>query len=508
MNASKPLTVDVSDAPFCAKGDGKTNDRAAIQAAIDHVYARGGGTVVLSAAKTFLSGGIVLRSGVTLLFGDGATLLQSPCRGDYVKPVGDGYEPYEPCYGHNFSPQIKWSHNWYRNYPLIFAPEGSHDFAVRGGGTIRMMEVTDPEKIIKICPIGFYRCHDFEICDVHITDYHSYALMPFTCRNGLFRNLKIDRWSHGNGDGVCLMNCQHIRVTGCEMFTGDDSVYIFSSCRDPRRSEWWNSDDPQPSIDIEVDHNDLKSNHCKAFGMILWGLNCEDPEKVEVRDVFVHDNHIETMGNWLYNPYTDRAGFPPVTHVRFENNVIDGIEQNFFETQISDMNFFHSMTSVKNGGFGDGRCFWSMRKNGEEDSVGVCRGPETDRPYGYIDHLDAGDAAIYQGVYLKADVPCCFKADVMTSGCECRLFVRDLDTGALIASVSFDNTEWEPKTLSFRVPRDGNYHIGLERGGATEGYARMTGADLGNHEAAFGFRDAIFDNGKMIFKYNDNLFKR
>ena len=488
------ITVRVTDAPYLAAGDGVANDRAAIQSAIDDVFARGGGTVELTGGRTFLSGGVVLRSGVTLLFGDGATLLQSPDRDDYVKPVGDGYAPYRPVIGHNFSAEIKWSHCWYHNYPFIFAPEGTHDFAVRGAGTIRMMEVGDPEEIIKICPIGFFRCHDFEIADVRITNYHSYALMPFTCRGGVFRNLRVDSWSHGNGDGICLMNCQDIRVTGCDMFCGDDAVYIFSSCRDPRKGEWWDSDDPQPSVNIEVDHNHLRTNHCKAFGMILWGLNCEDLEKVEVRDVYVHDNYFETMGNWLYNPYTDKAGYPPVTHVRFENNVIDAIESNFFETQIGDMNFFRSTTLLHNGGFGQGRCFWVMREDGGR--AGVVRGAE---PYGYIDELDKGDAALYQGIYVAAGRPVLLRAEAMTSGDPCRLFVRDLDTGELIASREFSNTEWTEILFEFEVPKDGNYHIGLERGEARNGFARIRGVRLANDPAATGFTDVVFDRGKMLY---------
>ena len=170
--------------------------------------------------------------------------------------------------------------------------------------------------------------------------------MPFTCENGLFRNIKITDWSYGNGDGICMMNCRNMRVTGCDMYTGDDSVYIFSSYRDPRGSVWWNSNDPQPSENIEIDNNHLRSNHCKAFGMILWGIDCPDLEKVEVRNVYVHDNYFETMGNWLWNPYSDRGGYPPVTGVRFENNRIDGIESNFFETQISDMTGFRSMAHL------------------------------------------------------------------------------------------------------------------------------------------------------------------
>ena len=57
-----PITVRVTDAPFCAAGDGKTNDRAAIQAAIDRVYHSGGGTVILNGNTTFLTSGLVLKT--------------------------------------------------------------------------------------------------------------------------------------------------------------------------------------------------------------------------------------------------------------------------------------------------------------------------------------------------------------------------------------------------------------------------------------------------------------
>ena len=112
---TNPLTVRVTDVAFGAKGDGQTNDRAAIQAAIDHVYHNGGGTVVLDGNTTFLTVGLVLKTGVELHFEDGAVLLQSGAHNAYYKPVGDGYEPYQLMFGHNWSETIKWSHTWYKN---------------------------------------------------------------------------------------------------------------------------------------------------------------------------------------------------------------------------------------------------------------------------------------------------------------------------------------------------------------------------------------------------------
>ena len=495
-----------------AVGDGRTDDRAAIQRAIDKAAAAGGGIVELPAGKRFLSGGLFLRSGITFRFGEGAELVQNPDPDGYVKPEGDRLVPYRPGYGHNKYPDIKWSHLWYYNYPLLFAGEGVHDVRITGRGTIRMMDDAEPEKILKICPIGFYRVRNFEISGVEITDYHSYAVMPFTCENGLVKDVVIHNWSHGNGDGICMMNCRDMRIHGCRMFTGDDSVYIFSSYRDPRGGGWWSSDEPQASENIEIDHNDLRSDHCKAFGMILWGIDCPDQEKVEVRNVYIHDNHFQTMGNWLYNPYTTKAGCPPVTHVRFENNRIEAIEPNFFETQISDMNYFHSSREIHNGNFGDGKVFWVFGKNKHPDSVSVCRNSDTENgACGCISHLDEGDASLYQGVFIRSGEPCALWARVRTSGVKCRLFVRDLDSGELAASLDFENTEWEKKTLGFTVPKDANYRVGIERGEASEGKAEIDEMRLlGNCDAAFGYKCVGMDpcrDWKPLYFYDEHLWK-
>ncbi|MCQ2471483.1 MAG: glycosyl hydrolase family 28 protein [Clostridia bacterium] len=495
------LKVYVTQPPFNAKADGKTNDREAIQNAIDFVYSQGGGTVILDSGKTFLSSGIVIRSNVTLLFGDDTVVIQSNCKDDYVKPTADGgYEPYEVIFGHNYDEKIKWSHVWYKNYPFIFAQEGAHDFAVKGNGTLIMAQGNDTNKIVKTCPVGFYRVSDFEIADITIKNYHGYAMMPFTCKRGIFRNLKISEWSFGNGDGICMMNCQDMRVTGCKMFTGDDSVYIFSSYKDPRASEWWSSAEPQPSINIEIDHNDLKSNHCKAFGMILWGIDCPDLEKVEVRNVYVHDNHFETMGNWNFNPYTTKVAPHPVTNVRFENNTIDGIEENFFETVITDMNYYRSSRHFCNREFNDGKVFWSYKANKNESSAIIEKGEEFN--CFCISHFDEGDASVYQGLFIEAGVPCAVKMEVLSSGVKGRMFVKDLDTGEIVNSQEFDNTEWEEITMPVNVRKSGNYHIGIENAESKDGFCKIKNALLlGNRENAFGYNDVIFDRGKIIYKF-------
>lgn len=497
---SEKVYVKATDSPFNAAADGVTNDRAAIQAAIDYVYSNGGGTVELDSGKVFMSTGIVIKSNVELHFGDGTMLLQSPFAEEYYKPEGDSYEPYTPIIGHNYSETIKWSHTWYKNYPFIFAPEGSHDFKITGNGTLRMSECDDPTKLVRTCPIGFYRVSNFEISDITINNYHGYAMMPFTCEYGLIKNVKIFEWSFGNGDGICMMNCRHMRVTGCKMFTGDDSVYIFSSYNDPRGSEWWSSAEPQASEDIEIDHNDLESNHCKAFGMILWGIDCPDLEKVEVRDVYVHDNHFKTMGNWLYNPYTTNTAPHPVTSLRFENNVIDAIEQNFFETRVSGMNQFKSMPTILNGDFKDGRVFWIFEKNSEADSVTIHRGEDR---FARLGHLEAGRAALCQGLYIKAEEKAMLFAAVSAGNAKGRLFVRPLEGGENVAEVEFANADSRRVSLEFTVPADGNYLVGVESASEEPGSITVTEVEFaGNIDSGTSYNRITKEGGKIIYYYD------
>ena len=94
-------TCRVTDAPFRAAGDGRTECREAIQRAIDEAARQGGGRVVLPAGGTYRSAPLILRNHVELHIEEGAVLQQTEDAAQYVRPSAAGYERYQPRYGHN-----------------------------------------------------------------------------------------------------------------------------------------------------------------------------------------------------------------------------------------------------------------------------------------------------------------------------------------------------------------------------------------------------------------------
>ena len=81
---SKAFSQDYNIVDFGAVSDGKTLNTTAIQNAIDRAFKDGGGRVLVPSGR-FLTGSIVLKSGVEINLAKKATLLGSTTPGDYVK---------------------------------------------------------------------------------------------------------------------------------------------------------------------------------------------------------------------------------------------------------------------------------------------------------------------------------------------------------------------------------------------------------------------------------------
>ncbi len=126
-HASSPMVFDVRR--YGTKGDGKTMDTAAINAAIEAAAAAGGGTVYFPAG-VYASYSIRLKSSVALYLDQGATILAAPT--PYEGTTSGGYDAAEPQGA--WEPYQDYGHNHWHN-SLIWG-ENLHDISILGPGLI------------------------------------------------------------------------------------------------------------------------------------------------------------------------------------------------------------------------------------------------------------------------------------------------------------------------------------------------------------------------------------
>jgi polygalacturonase len=209
MSATICVAKDFNVQTLGAVGNGQTNNTAIFQKALDECAAAGGGNVFVPAGD-YLIGSIELKSHTTLQLATNAILRGSSNLDDYPIVLA------------------RWEGRWVPAHrPLIYATNASH-IAVVGPGRIvghpslggRQM----PRRPALIEPI---QCTDVRFQDFS-TEYRSmWSIHPTYCENVSAKNLTI-RSTGGNGDGIDVDSCKHVRIEHCDISTGDDCIAIKS----------------------------------------------------------------------------------------------------------------------------------------------------------------------------------------------------------------------------------------------------------------------------------------
>jgi len=200
---------------FGSIGDGKTNDAAAIQKAIDECNEKGGGRVVVPAPNTYLSGSFVLKSNVELNIERGATIAASSNPDDFV--------------------------NWKGRQRVFIVGDKANNVSITGGGVIdgggrHFIETALPYiyRMKKQRPftIILTGCSNLTIKDIVLRDGALWTVRLSGCEDVVIHGIRIlNDLKIPNNDAIDLDRCKNVRISDCHIESGDDCICL-KACKE------------------------------------------------------------------------------------------------------------------------------------------------------------------------------------------------------------------------------------------------------------------------------------
>jgi hypothetical protein len=180
-----------------------------IQDALDSCANAGGGVVTIPSG-TFIIGTLQLRSHVTLHLENGSRLKGSPRIEDYPAVAG----AFTDAVGQR------------RNRCLIYA-NGTKRSAITGQGTIDGNgSAFGFEEDGRPFMIRFIDCEEVTVTGVTLVDSPGWVSHYLGCENVAIHGVTIRSHTNGNNDGIDIDSCRRVRITACDLDTGDDAICI------------------------------------------------------------------------------------------------------------------------------------------------------------------------------------------------------------------------------------------------------------------------------------------
>jgi polygalacturonase len=292
---------DYSVRDFGAQGDGKTNDTAAVQAAIDQC-AKTGGSVVFPPGE-FRTGMIRLKSHVTIELRNQAVWRAIPDVSLYPKVV-EGLPP-----------------------AFLFA-EDEEDLHITGQGKIHgsgdAHEAFIPgrEQVKGPRPFGLLlrRCRNLSLSGITLESSAYWMLRPEDCDDVVISGVKVLNHANFNNDGFDICDCHRVVISDCILDCEDDAICLKShSAR---------------GVEDIVVNNCIVSSHASAikFGTASHGaFNRIAVSNCVVRpSSFRETLHPIQMINGITGIDLASTDGAALTNVSFNNIVIDGPLTAFF----------------------------------------------------------------------------------------------------------------------------------------------------------------------------------
>ncbi len=285
-----------------------------IQRAIDSCAARGGGTVVFPAGN-YRTGGLHLKSNVTLQLEKGAILQGSNRLEDYGA--------------------WKWTN-------ALIMGEDLKNVAIVGEGTLDGIDLKNPAGEAGFRgphAIRLTKCDSITIKDITIVRSANWAMNFRHCSRGYVANVKV----RGGHDALHTRFCNNFTVRDCDFRTGDDCFagndnrdFNIQNCKlntscNAFRFGCLNLVVKNCSIWGPGEYPHIKQNRNNTLSAFVhFSPEDEDPELVSgnwlIQDVTV--NHVDNVFNYNYPDGLWQTG-QPATDITFENLVATDVKKSF-----------------------------------------------------------------------------------------------------------------------------------------------------------------------------------
>ncbi len=224
-----PVAAFAGDYPasmFGIRSDGVTLNTRSIQYAVDYIHDGGGGKLVFEVGR-YLTGSIHLKSDVGLELKEGAVLLGSLNPFDYDKE------------GHTDNSR----------FTALLLADGQRNISISGrgmidgrgrevaanivalvhSGIIRDPLVSDrPNEANRPMLIYFRSCSGVTVKDVTLANAASWVETYDQCSGLMIDSIRVDSKAYWNNDGMDIVDCSQVRVTGCFVDAADDGICLKS----------------------------------------------------------------------------------------------------------------------------------------------------------------------------------------------------------------------------------------------------------------------------------------
>jgi hypothetical protein len=212
---------------FGAQGNGHLPDTDAIQKAIDTCAAatpKNSTAIVRFPPGRYLSGSLLLKSGVTLHLDQGATLLGITDPNAYR-----AIDPFTEGTGHELG------------FAFIGAVDATN-VGIEGSGVIDgqgrevLAALKSGDRNRRPFLVRFVRCTNVTLRDVHLRQSAVWTVHFSQCHNVTAAHVNINSHAGANNDGIDIDSCELVHLSDCDIDTGDDSICIKTTsvlpCRD------------------------------------------------------------------------------------------------------------------------------------------------------------------------------------------------------------------------------------------------------------------------------------